>query len=58
MGEWACPVSSPPSSGICINWLPDASIDIAIAYSRSEELLGHLPGVRNVIVCFHTRPIA
>jgi ADP-heptose:LPS heptosyltransferase len=33
--------------------LPDASIDIAIAYSRSEELLGHLPGVRNVIVFPH-----
>jgi heptosyltransferase III len=33
--------------------LPDASIDIAIAYSRSEELLGRLPGVRNVIVFPH-----
>src|SRR5277367_3966122 len=29
--------------------LPQASIDIAIAYSRSDELLGRLPGVRNVI---------
>jgi heptosyltransferase-3 len=33
--------------------LPAASIDIAIAYSRSAELLGRLPGVRDVIVFPH-----
>lgn len=33
--------------------LPAASIDIAIAYSRSSELLGRLPGVREVIVFPH-----
>ena len=33
--------------------MPTASIDIASSYSRSEELLGRLPGVRNVMVFPH-----